>query len=131
MTSTRKVNDYPKVDIAEIRRIRKEVGRTVSECARNAGLPKQVWELIESGKVRKIDVAAVVLILRGLECEAKAVMTEVSGEFTRMQTHAYVINSDVSNEVLPRPSTRPKKRGCPAIPIASLVRWQDTQPSLN
>ena len=131
MTSARKVNDYPKLDIAKIRRIREETGRTVSECARNAGLPKQVWELIESGKVRKIDVAAVVLILQGLECEAKAVMTEVRGEFTRMQTHAYVIDSDVSDEVLPRPSTRPKKRRCPAIPIASVVRWQDTQPSLN
>ena len=100
MTSARKVTAYPKLDIAKIRRIRKQTGRTAAECARNAGIPLQAWELIESGQVRRIDVAAVVLIWRGLGCDGKAIMTEVRGEFTRMPTHVYVVDPDVGDEVL-------------------------------
>lgn len=131
MTSARKVNDYPKLDIAKLRRIRRESGRTAAECARNAGIPPQAWELIESGQVRKIDVAAVVLIWRGLGCDGKAIMTEVRGEFTRMPTHVYVVDSDVGDEVLPKPSKRPKRRRRPAPNISSPVRLQNTLPSLN
>ncbi|WP_345321108.1 helix-turn-helix transcriptional regulator [Novipirellula rosea] len=131
MTSTQKVNDYPKLDIAKIRRIRKESGRTVAECSQSAGLPPQVWKLIESGKVRKIDVAAVVLIWQGLGCEAKAVMTEVRGKFTRVPTHVFVIDSDIRDAVLPMPSKRPPKRRRPASTISSSDLWQNTQPSLN
>lgn len=131
MTTARKVNDYPKLDIAKLRRIRKESGRTAAECARNAGIPPQVWELIESGQVRKIDVAAVALIWRGLGCDGKAIMTEVRGEFTRMPTHVYVVDSDVGDEVLPKPTKLPRKRRRPAPSVSSAVAWQPAQPSFN
>ena len=135
MKTVQKINDYPKLDIAMIRRIRKESGRSVAQCARDAGMPSEMWELIESGQVRKTAVEIVVLLWQGLRCEPKAIMTEVRGEFTKIPDSIYVIDSDISDDVLPmpsaRPKTRPKRRRRPASRGPSTSRWNDVLPSLN
>ncbi|TWU39361.1 hypothetical protein [Novipirellula artificiosorum] len=135
MKTTERVNDYPKLDIAMIRRIRKESGRSVAQCAREAGMPPEMWELFEAGLVRKTDVGAVIFLWQGLRCDPKAIMTEIRGKFTKVPEYVYVIDSDISDKILPipsaRPGKRPKKRRRPTSLGPSTGGWNDIQPSLN
>ena len=135
MKTAENVNDYPKLDIAMVRKIRKESGRSVTQCARDAGIPPEMWDLLESGQVRKTHVGVVIYLWQGLHCEPKAIMTEIRGKFTKVPEYVYVVDSDISDEVLPMPSSRPKqrpkKRRRPTSLGSSMNGRHDVQPSLN
>lgn len=131
MKTDQKVNDYPKLDIAKLRRVRRATGRSVAQCAREAGLPIEMWELVESGKVRKIDLIILALICEAIPCDGKAVLTEVRGEFTKITTHFFVIDSDISNDVLPMPGNRTSRRPKRRRRDTSDRRWYAAPVSLN